>query len=753
MTVPAPPTASLSRSSLLPRLGAWLLRKSGDALAHRGHRLLAAACYRQARELDPQNAEAAYRLGRSLLLEGSLEEATGYFRAAIAARPSHAEAHNNLGVALERQGRQQEAEACYRRALELNPRLAPAHNNLGNSALAAGRLQAAETHYRQAIRLDPDYPEAHNNLGGLLNRLARHAEAEAACRRAWVLFPEFAGAANNLGNALWGLGKVEEAAAAFEEALRLEPGLGEAWVNLAILTGDATKLAGAVDYYEKILARDPRSVEAHVRLGLALQAQRRLEEAETHFLHALEIEPGHAFARASLGHNRMFEGRLEAGLADYRRAIELDPENGPHSSHFFYSHYAHGFDPARVFEAHRAWGQRVMRLAGPPRRNHPNPADPERRLKLGYVSADFCRHSVTWFFEPLLRHHDRSRFEIHCYSNLVKGDEVTERIRAQADGWRDVRLKSDADLAARIEADGIDILVDLNGHTSGHRLGAFARKPAPIQASYLGYPDTTGVPAIDTRITDAVADPPGWTEAGHVERLTRLPGCFLAYQPPADAPAVAPLPCLATGRVTFGSFNNALKTNPRVAALWARILDRVPGSRLLLKHTAFGNPRGREHFARMFGEHGVGPERLDLRDFTASTESHLALYGEVDVALDPFPYNGTTTTCEALWMGVPVVALAGRVHVGRVGVSLLSAAGLADWVAAGEEEYLAQAVALAADPEGLARIRAALRPRLAASPLLDGAGLARRLERAYRQMWHDWCETAGKQRKEAGAAT
>ncbi len=727
---------SSGRFTVLPRLYRWL----GRLFEKRGSASLARLCYEEAGRLNPHDARSPFALGKLFLSQGKVEEAVEAFRAAVKARPAYAEAHNNLGVAWAQQERSEEAADCYRAALRLKPDYAAAHNNLGNVYLVRGQLKEAEASYRAALRCDGQYVEAHNNLGLALLEQGHYKKAEQSIREALRLRPDFAGALNNLGSALQHQEEIEEAVASFQEALRLQPSLGEAHINLALILGDTNQLAGAVDYYEKKLKFNPDSVEAHFRLGLGLQAQRRLREAREHFNAILKIRPDAPEAHANLGQVALREGNLEEALACFKAAtVHASAYSGAHFNYFFCLNYSADYGPAEIFAEHTRWARQHADPLREEAKPYSNSRNEGRRLRVGYVSPDFYAHSVSYFIEPVIQNHDRDRVEVFCYSNLIKPDPVTERIRARADVWRDIHLKTARQVCEQIREDQIDILVDLTGHTGRNRLLVFAQKPAPIQVTYVGYPNTTGLAAMDYRITDAYADPPGMTEQYYTEELVRLPHCFLAYAPSADSPEVAAPPVLRKGHITFGSFNNVAKVVPNVVALWSRILHAVPGSRLMLKHFAFTSPDARERFTALFSGHGIAADRIDLLDFVPSVANHLELYHDVDIALDPFPYNGTTTTCEALWMGAPVVALAGRAHAGRVGVSLLSNAGLTDLIAPDEASYLEIAVRLASAPEQLAQLRASLRERLRNSPLTDAASLTRALEGEYVRMWQRWC--------------
>lgn len=619
---------------------------------------------------------------------------------------------NLLSQALEhhRAGRLREAEALYREVLRGQSDHPDALHLLGVLAFQCGRQFEALATLVKAIRINPSVAPFHNNLGIVLNRLGRREEALGAFRKALELDPDFAEARNNLGDALHRQGRLEEAMACYREALRLNP-----------------------DY-----------ADAHNNLGNALMETDRPEEALAHLQRALRLRPRWAEGYNNLGNAFLKLAFLDEAVASYRAALGIDPDcPGAHSALLFCLNADPGSEPEAVFAEHRRWAERHAAPLEAAEGLRPNDPHPERRLRLGYVSPDFRTHSVACFFEPVLASHNREAFEVYCYSKVIRADAVTARIGKLADGWRDIRSLNDEEAAGLVRFDQIDILVDLAGHTSGHALPLFALKPAPVQVTWLGYPNTTGLDAIDYRLTDAWADPPGQTEQLHSEQLVRLPGCFLSYQPPEDAPAVTALPALETGGVTFGSFNNLLKVTSQVLAAWAEILRRLPGSRLLLKSRRLEHPAARQRILEKFGAAGIDEERIKLLGYLEGRGQHLELYNHIDVALDTFPYHGTTTTCEALWMGVPVVVLAGRTHASRVGVSLLNRAGLGDWIADSAEGYVELAVRRASDREGLAKLRQTLRDRLRRSPLLDTGAFTTSLEEAYRQMWRRWCAVRG----------
>jgi len=626
-----------------------------------------------------------------------------------------------------------------REAHELTPDDPEVLNNLGSLLREERQLEEAIVCHHRAIRLQPGFPEAHCNLGNALFDYGRLDEAELCFRTALAQRPAFPAALVNLGNVLRRRGRVEDAIASYRRALELDPGISFAHNNL----GTALKILGrwqeAVAAYRQALALEAQSAIAHYNLGNVLKEAGEAAEAERLLLRALELDPALAEAHLNLGNLRKEQGRLEEAMLCYSRAVAARPDYAAaHANLLFALAYVDGMPQARIFELHRDWGLRHAQ--GLARHEHANERDPARRLKIAYVSPDFRAHACAFFVEPLLRHHDRSQVEVYAYAEVAHPDAVTKRLQGLADVWRSTVGLSDEQLAALVQADGIDVLVDLAGHTANGRLLALARKPAPVQVTYLGYPATTGVEAMDWRLTDAVAEPGGQSEAFYTERLYRLPHSLWCYQPFADMGEVSALPARATGQVTFGSFNNYAKVGPRVVALWAEVLRAVPGSRLVMITVPTGEAQS-ALWAR-FESLGVSRERVVLHD-RLGREAYVSLFGEVDVALDPFPCNGGTTTCDALWMGLPVVALAGETFLSRASLSVLKASGLAEFAAADEAGYVEMCHRLAGDLEGLAALRASLRARLQASPLLDATGFTRDLEAAYRAMWKAWCAAGG----------
>jgi predicted O-linked N-acetylglucosamine transferase (SPINDLY family) len=544
------------------------------------------------------------------------------------------------------------------------------------------------------------------------------------------------------GVALQRGGRLAEAEEVYARRLRADANDPDALHLLGLVAHQRGDHGRAIELIGRAIKRGGKGARFHVNLGAALRAAGRPGRAAEHYRAALRLDPRSADAHNNLGNVLQATGDVGAALEHLRLAQELAPGDEAIRSNALYAlHFAAGRPAAEVAGAHRAWGARLAGLAaaaGP----HANDRSPERRLRVGFVSADLRTHSVAFFFAPLLGALDRAAFEAVCYSAGARADGTTARLRALADGWADVAGEPDERVAERVRADGIDVLVDLGGHTAGNRLGVFARRPAPVQATWLGYPNTTGLAAIDVRITDALVDPAGEADALCAERLARLDRGFLCYEPWPDAPAVAPTPAERAGRVAFGSFNNPAKVGPPVVDLWARVVRAVEGSTLVLKAPAFADAGARALFEARFKARGVAPRRLRLLPEEPTVAGHLARYAEVDVALDPFPYSGTTTTCEALYMGVPVVALAGDRHAARVSAALLARVGLASLVARDADEYVAVAAGLAGDVVALAGRRREARARLLGSPLCDRARFAREFGAALRAAWRRWCEGA-----------
>lgn len=639
-------------------------------------------------------------------------------------------------VARHQAGRIADADALYRQVLACEPDHPEAHCNLGVALRAQRRPAEAIAAYRRALALRPDYAQAHFNLGNALKDEGRLPEATAAFERAAALNPQDFVACNNLGNVLKEQGRIAEAIATYGRALSLNAGYVEAHANLAVALRDEERHAEAVSSCRRALALRPDHAAAHRNLGGLLRDQGRLTEARASFQQALALDPGDAGAHANFANLLVDEGRADAAAESYQRALALQPHDmAAHSGLLMSQHYRTDISPAAHLAEALRFGERFDGLAS--RRDFPNDRTPARRLRIGYVSGDFREHPVGYFLPNALEAHDRRAVQIFCYANDAKVDAVTERLKRATDGWRAIAGMADAEAAALIAQDEIDILVDLSGHTAKNRLRLFALRPAPVQASWLGYFGTTGLAAIDYLVMDATAVQPG-EERWYREAIARLPHGRFCYAPPRDAPAVAPPPSRLRGHVTFGSFNNLAKLNAHVVRLWAEVLNAVPDARLVLKWRSLDDEGVRRRLADAFTAAGVAEGRLELRGFSPHLDM-LAQYADIDIALDPLPFGGGLTSCEALWMGAPIVTLAGDRPAGRQTAAFLDSIGFGDGVARSLPEYVARAAALAADPVRLADMRAGARQRMARSPLCDGALFAPALEAAFRQMWIRWC--------------
>jgi predicted O-linked N-acetylglucosamine transferase (SPINDLY family) len=745
------PVVTLRGDRHAGRVGASLLRAVGldDLVAGGAEQFvrIAASLARERPRLARLRAELRDRLRASPLmdergfvaaLEGAYEEMWREKAQAAPPRPDPARAATLLqeARALRAAGTPERAKQACAAALDRQPAAREALdlfwelcNETADHAAAVERIGAALAEERGVARF-------HYILGCSFEDLGRTEEAIAAYRAALALEPSAAKAANNLGAALEMSGRLDEAAAQYEAAARADPKLAQALVNLGNLHKRRGVAANAIPWLERAIELEPANPELRCGLAEAQVLSWELDAAVESCRAALAIDPQHERAHFGLGNALQALGRADEAEASFRAALRARPDFvEAHSNLLLCLHYRRGDEPEALGAEHAEWerrhGRSVERLPAPGRA-----AGPARRaLRIGYLSPNFHRHSVAFFVEPLLAAHDRRAVRVFGYANVAHPDRVTARLRRLCDEWRDVSALDEEQTARMIRADGIDILVDLAGHTGGGRMRVLARKPAPVQVSWLGYPNSTGLSAMDWRLTDARADPPGEAERYTSERLLRLERGFLCYAPPEQAPEVGAPPSAGSGRVTFGSFNNLAKITPDMVARWARLLAQVPGSRMLIKAHGVANASAQQALREGFAAGGIDPGRLALSGAEKSLHDHLARYGEVDIALDTFPYNGTTTTCEAMWMGVPVVTLAGRAHVSRVGASLLHQVGLEELVAREPGDYVARAAALALDPGRLRELRAGMRARLRGSALMDAAGFARAVEEAYRAMW------------------
>jgi predicted O-linked N-acetylglucosamine transferase (SPINDLY family) len=696
----------------------------------------AAAACRRAIELSPQYAEAHSNLGGVLRDQGRLDEAIAASSRAIGLRPDLAEAHANLGIALRESNRPAEAIAALRQAIALRPGMADAHNNLGDALRQTGRSDEAVATFQRALEIQPDDPVVHNNLAIALKDLGRLGEAAAACRRAIALAPGLVEAHSNLGTILRDQGRFDEAIAAFEQAIALKPSYAEAHSNLGISLKERGRLDEAIAAYHRAIALNPNLPEAYNNLGNALKDRGELDQAIAAYEQAIAIRAGYAEALNNLGNVYREQGRVDRALAAFRAALEARPGFELAASNLLFTvHWDPAYDGPALLAEHRRWASRhsapLAAQIGP----HANDRTPDRRLRIGLVSPDFRDHPAGQLVMPYFLHHDRRQAELVAYSDVRAGDAVTRQFMASSGEWHSLVGLSDAQAADQIRADRIDILIDLALHTAGNRALVFARKPAPIQVSMLGMPATTGLDTVDYRLTDAFFDPPAASDDHYTEQSVRLPRTIWCHWLPEEAPPPGPLPSLTKGFVTFGCLNQLAKVSQPALELWIRILQALPGARLVLQAVEGSHL---DALRARFAAGGIAGDRVDFLPKVGRTE-YMKRYFALDVSLDPFPYNGHTSSLDSLWMGVPLVTLAGRTGVGRAGVSVLSNVGLPELIAPAPDDYVQIAVELARDLDRLAALRASLRPRMQASPLADGPQYAADIDAALRWMWKTWC--------------
>jgi predicted O-linked N-acetylglucosamine transferase (SPINDLY family) len=708
--------------------------------------------------------------------EGRLREACELYRRAVAAAPGWGKAHLNLGIGLEASGATDDAIKSYEAALALEPAEAFANYNLGKLLYTLGRLPRAEQLLRQALRSRPEFPEAHivlsrvleaqgnpgaaavalevalklrpddigalHHYAGVLGKLDRPDDAQAALKRVIALDPENADANYSLATLLLARGESDNAEPLLRRVVRRDPGSVEAHSRLFDIYHSRGDLPAAVAALERVLALRPDWADALYNYAITLMGLQRDSDAEAALRRVIALDAGFHNAYRLLGNILHRQGRVAEMLEICRGGRARHPERFDlESFELFLLNFADDISDDALFERHRAFGERLEAACRPRSGSPPERADAERRLRVGYVSGELNYHPVGLFALPVLERHDRSRFEVYCYATSEKSDDFTLRLSARADVWRNAAKLADAELAEAIQNDRIDILVDLAGHSGASRLGVFAQQAAPVQAAWLGYLNTTGLKRIRYRVTDGYCDPPGLTDRLHTETLVRLPHSQWCYRPFLSVPCAQTPPCMRSGHITFGSFNQIAKLSRSTRQIFAEVLNRLPDSRLVVLGVAEG--AAEDELLKDFARAGIVAARITLVPFVA-VQDYFRWFDAVDIALDTMPYSGGTTTCDALWMGVPVVTAPGSRPVSRSTASILTTVGLGEWIAAGKEEYVRRAADLAGKRDVLVEMRSSLRNRLLASPLMDEERFVRDLEKAYRQMWHQWCVSGGR---------
>lgn len=689
---------------------------------------------------NPRHAETMYMLGLIFMRAQHFDKADMLFNGALEAQPAQAALfYKSMGDSSRMQGKMDEATRHYESAIERKADFAEAINNLASIYLMQRNFAKAEEYYKRILALRPGHPSALYNMGMIYKNTDRVSEALVVFQDVVKQKPEHADAWAEIGDIRKQSGDVDGAIDAYGHSLRLKPDAKLHTIFAALLSRQGQHV-DAINHFKAALAIDENNIDALSSLGALFATFSKFEEAEHYCERARLLQPDNPETLNNLANIYKAYGDLDKAVFYYRQGIDKDPgDSRIYANLMLAMIYSANVAPEEIAQTAFQFGEIV---AQSPARKFPlkNNRDPDRVLRIGYVSPDFRKHSVNYFFEHVLKNHDRTKFEIFGYSNTMDEDDVTRRLQSGFDQWRVIRGINNDDAAALINDDRIDILVDMAGHTANNRLLVFARRPAPLQVSWLGYPATTGLKEMDYRITDSYAEPEGMTEALNIEKLWRLPHIFCCFDPQDKMVDVIDHPPFEdNGYITFGCFNTFTKVTDPVLTAWKRIMDRVPGSKLLLEivgidtHVSF-----RENVLRRLALVGFTPEQIILEP--RRPENQFVLYNRIDIALDPFPCNGGTTSMDTMWMGVPLIALAGRHFVSRMGVTILSNAGLQELIAEDISGYVDKAVQLANDGARLKSLRTGLRERIKDSPLMDQKLFARDIEDAYRGMWRRWCE-------------
>lgn len=638
---------------------------------------------------------------------GNWKAAKATYLEVIKKDPENAEALHMLGCLLDAQGNTAQGVTFLLRAVKFNPSAHAYFYNLANMQLKLGNAIESVRNYREAIRIKPDYAAAHNNLGRSLTQLGQRMEAKACFLTAISIQANYADAHYNLGIELKTEGDVEGAVSAFLRALQLQPRFADAYCNLGGVYMQSQRVSQAAFAYSKALEVDPINFRNHTNLGAALLRMGRQQDAIDCFKDALKLNPSDA---------------------------------ATHSNLIIASSYITS-DPKALLSLSEEWRLAHCHTLEKTSRKHTNLVESERRLRIGFVSADFRHHAAAYWIEPVLSNFKSDDFEVYCYSCNAVVDTTTQRFMSYADHWIESAEMANEALAERIRLDTIDVLIDLSSHTEGHRLLVFARQPAPVQVSWFGFPISTGLKSIQYRITDTVIDPPEQAANQYSEELVRLNRFYAAYRPEPTAPTVEAGPVSHNNFITFASLNSFSKITPLMLEVWAELLNSIPDSRLIIQSAGLENEGMAEQIHQIFSKHGVNRNRLSLRGWT-SMSNFLLLGQEADIALDPYPFNGGVTTCHALWMGLPVITMSGQSAASRVGAAILSSLGMTDLIARFPADYKVIAQNLATDRTKLASLRSSLRLRMHSSGLLDGAQLSGDVASAIKAMWRTWCAKA-----------
>jgi len=688
--------------------------------------------------------------------EGKIQEAERLYRSILQIQLNHPDTNHNLGVITASLNKFDDALPLFKTAVKANPRIEQFWLSYIDALIKYKQFDNANSILEEAKKkgffgdkfdalnqriilekneLSPSNLQLKDLLDHYKNKRYEHAEklAISITRE----FPNHQFSWKILGAVFNQTGRISDGVTANQKAVRIDPKDAEAYNNLAVGLQEINNFKDAETSYRKAIFLNPDYAEAHSNLGNILEKIGQLEEAEVMHRKAIILNPDYADAHNNLGVTLKELGLFEQAEASYTKAISLNRKySRAYTNRNFCLNYSSAWSPLFIYQRHLEFEKQFGKLEVRTALNLVDNKLRSNKLRIGYVSADFRDHSVAYFFEPLLQHHNDKAVEIFCYYNNKKIDDTTNRLIVASHHWRSIFDVSDADVINIIKNDKIDILVDLSGHTGKNRLLVFAQKPAPIQVTWLGYPNTTGLSAIDYRFTDIIADPIGEADNLHSETLLRLPNGFQCYKGSKTVFVDINLPQKRQGYITFGSFNNLLKVTPEVINVWSRILHKIPTSRLLLKSSQLNNKAS--HYLKLFNKEGISKDRIKLYGMLPNKNEHLELYNSIDIGLDPFPFNGATTTCEALWMGVPVITLLGDSHAGRVGASILTNVGLRDFIAQDIHSYIALAIEMADNTNYIQKIRRGLRKKMQKSPLCDASSFAKDIEKTYQDIWHKY---------------
>lgn len=710
----------------------------GVALQEQDKLREAAKAFSQALKGDKNFAPAQLNLGNVYMDLEQYDRAASVFRKLIRLSPKSEEAHLNLGRASSLKGDKDAAMTAYRHALELNPGYADAHLNIGAILLERNENEDAKKYFEQALEFDPKNAEAFNNMGVAWKRDGYVDHAFSCFARASEIKPDFADARNNIGAALYAFGDNDTAEAEVRKGIELSPDSPAAYCILGKILRAKKDPNGSIDALNTAIRLAPDQSEPYREMGLTLSDNGQNESAMRAYRLAIKCDPEDGVAYNNLGMSHVIKGELDDAVECFEAAIEAIPTFSlAHSNKLFSLNYVPGIPHEELVREHFAFGEMWDQEFD--EKGFANTPDPDRKLKIGYVSPDFRQHVVITFIEEMLKNHDRDRFELFAYAEVFNSDSVTDRIKGYMDHWRYTIERNSNDIAQQIRDDGIDILIDLAGHTGNNRLPVFGLKPAPVQVTWIGYPNTTGMKNMDYILMTSHFLPKGG-EADFTEEVYNLPRVPITYKKPSHRPDIGRSPFEANGYVTFGCFNNVIKAGPAAVAAWSEVMQAVPDSKLMLKAHAFRNEDTIAASKAAFEAHGIDPGRITCEGPSVHSE-YLTRYSAIDLALDPFPYNGGTTSLDTLFMGVPMLSLEGSSWVARIGSGLLRIVGEESLIGSSIEDYVAKAIDFAENPEKLAVLRGNLHERFMASGITDHVAQTLDVENAYRDMWRRWCAT------------